>query len=174
LCGCLAAAQGHAFVFIEADDPPDEQRFTLAHELAHFLRDVWRPRRRVERILGPARVDVYDARRPATPEERLAAALEEVDLAVRVHLLPRDAEGRPATEAGAEAEDAADVPAIELLAPAVHLAQAGAAAWPARELIERLTSAYGLPRREAERYVERLRPPAPRPDEWLQALRASL
>jgi IrrE N-terminal-like domain len=172
LCGCLVATRGQAFLFVDAGDSADEQRFSLAHELAHFLRDVWRPRERVVRVLGAAAAEVCDDRRGATREERVSAALEGVDLGIQVHLLPRDADGRPATDAIADAEDCADLLAFELLAPAAHLAQSGADALPAGELITRLATEYGLPRREAARYVAWLRPPAPQPDRWLRALRA--
>ena len=174
LHGCLVCMRGEATVFIDSDDARDEQRYTLAHEIAHFLRDVWRPRQRVERLLGPAADDVCDGVRAQTPEERLAAVLDGVPLALHVHLLPRDADGEPATVAIADAEDAADVLALELLAPAAHLAQAGADGWTTDALIDRLTRVYGLPCREAVRYAARLRPSPRRPNGWVQALRASV
>jgi hypothetical protein len=126
----------------------------------------------VVRVLGAAATEVCDERRGATHEERVSAAIEGVDLQFRVHLLPRDTDGRPATAAIADAEDCADLLAFELLAPAAHLTQSGADALPAGELIARLTTEYGLPTREAARYVAWLRPPAPQPDRWLRALRA--
>jgi hypothetical protein len=174
LCGCLAAARGNAVVFVDANDATDEQRYTLAHELAHFLRDVWRPRQRVERILGTTGTAVYDGDRVATPEERIAAAIEGVDLGIHVHLLPRDAAGRPATAVIADHEDCADILAFELLAPASHLTQAGADDWPTAELLDRLTHDYGLPRVEAARYAAWLRASRPKQSLWLQALRASM
>jgi Zn-dependent peptidase ImmA (M78 family) len=172
LCGFLAANRGSAILFVDANDAPDEQRYSLAHELAHFLRDVWRPRQRIGRVLGEAGKSVSDGCRPASQDERLAAALEGIDLAVHVHLLPRDADGRPATAVIADAEESADVLAFELLAPATHLA-GRAVSWSTKELVNHLCIDYGMPRREAARYAERLRPPAPRPDAWLEALRAS-
>jgi hypothetical protein len=171
LCGCMVAARGSAFVFVDAEDAADEQRYTLAHELAHYLRDVWRPRERVERLLGPAGTEVWDGERMPTQEERLAAAIEGVDLAVRVQFLTRDGEGRPATASIAMAEESADVLAFELLAPAARLAADGEARWMKEELIERLRGEYGLPRREAMRYAERLRPVPRRVEGWVTALR---
>jgi hypothetical protein len=172
LCGCFAASAGAALVLIDADDPPDEQRYTLAHETAHFLRDVWQPRRRAAAAAGQGVLDVVDGRRAASTDERLAAALHGIPLQPYVHLLPRDAAGEPATPAGAAAEDAADVLALELPAPAVHLAEAGAADWTTQELMARLVEHYGLPRRQAEHYAARLRPAPARPARWLQGLRA--
>jgi hypothetical protein len=174
LCGCLAAARGSAFIFVDGDDVADEQRYTLAHELAHFIRDVWQPRQRVERMLGKVGTEVCDGDRAATQDERIAATLEGLGLSVQVHLLPRDAAGRPSTAAIADHEECADVLAFELLAPVAHLAQAGALGWSDSELLHRLVSVYGLPPRDAARYVDRLRPRARRPDGWLQALQKSV
>ncbi|MER3439575.1 MAG: hypothetical protein C4346_19370, partial [Chloroflexota bacterium] len=46
LRGCLVAAGGHGVIFIEGADPDDERRFTLAHEVAHFLLHYQHPRER--------------------------------------------------------------------------------------------------------------------------------
>ena len=72
---------------IDAADPEDEQRFTLAHELAHFLRDYWRPRQMAQQRLGAEAVAILDGKRPPTPQERLAALLREVPLGFHVHLI---------------------------------------------------------------------------------------
>ena len=44
LRACLVCRRGAGFVFLDGGDDEAEQRFSLAHELAHFLRDYWRPR----------------------------------------------------------------------------------------------------------------------------------
>src|SRR5947209_7799628 len=46
LRACLVAFRGHGLIFLDGGDPLDEQRFSLAHELAHFLRDYQQPRAR--------------------------------------------------------------------------------------------------------------------------------
>jgi IrrE N-terminal-like domain len=169
LCGCLAAC---GVIFLDADDPLDEQRFTLAHELAHFLRDFRRPRERLIRVVGAEAVEVADGRREATVSERIAAALERVEWTVRLHLLPRDVDGRPATAAIADAEASADRLAFELLAPVAHLVACGAAEWSDAELAGHLARDCGLPPRQATRYVEMLRPRPVEVDDWLSDLRA--
>ena len=87
-----------------------------------------------------------------------------------MHLLPRDSTGQP-TSAIADVEDSADRLAFELLAPAGHLAEQGAANWSDDELAERLVEDYGLPAREATQYSALLRPSEPQVDDWIAALR---
>lgn len=117
LCGCLVAHRGHGFVFVCGADEPEEQRFTLAHEVAHFLVDYLWPRRQVIHALGDAITDVLDGLRPATPAERAAAILSHVHVGAHLHLLPRrDTEGNPDVLI-AQAENRADQLALELVAP---------------------------------------------------------
>jgi hypothetical protein len=75
LRGCLLARRGQAFLLLDPRDPPDERRVTVAHELGHFLLEVWWPRRAVQRALGPAALAVLDGERAPTLTERLDAAL---------------------------------------------------------------------------------------------------
>lgn len=118
LRACLFTRCGTGFIFLDAADPADEQRFSLAHEVAHFLRDCDAPRRAVARRLGPAALEVLDGTRVPTERERVHAVLRDVSVTPHVHLLRRDETGRPDSPAEREAESAADRLAFELLAPA--------------------------------------------------------
>src|SRR5207249_2815090 len=89
LMGCLVANRGHGIVFACGGDPPDEQRLTVAHEAAHFLRHYLMPREQVLRALGGTIAPVLDGERDATPEERIAGLLSGVRVGAHVHLLPR-------------------------------------------------------------------------------------
>src|SRR4051794_17266865 len=60
LRACLVARAGHGLVFLDGADAEDDQRFSLAHELAHFLRHYWQPRQRACRHLGEAIAEVLD------------------------------------------------------------------------------------------------------------------
>jgi hypothetical protein len=66
LQGCLAAGRGWGYVFMDGADPEDEQRPSLAHELAHFLRHYWQPRRAACHTFGNQIMEVLDGprRRP--------------------------------------------------------------------------------------------------------------
>jgi hypothetical protein len=169
---CLVARADCGFVFLDAADDPAEQRFSLAHELGHYLRDYWWPRRRAERRLGPGALAVVDGRRPPRPEERLHALLRGAALTLAAHLLARGPGGAVAPEVAA-AERAADRLACELLAPEAEVESRlgpGATAAGAAAL---LRAAFGLPAAEAERYATELIPPPPAPGPLLARLRAA-
>src|SRR3989344_4398370 len=60
LRACLIARFGYGIVLIDATDPEDEQRFSLAHELAHFILDYLKPRQTALAALGGDVLDVLD------------------------------------------------------------------------------------------------------------------
>jgi hypothetical protein len=154
LRAALYCWKGSGFLFLDAADPPDERRFSLAHELAHYLRDYDAFRRRVTRALGASGLAVLDGRR-ATTDERLHAALRGLTLAPHVHLMGRDPGGRPRGDAERDAEDRADRLAFELLAPAERFGTESDG--PA--VAERLIAAFGLPPLAARQYTSILSPP---------------
>jgi hypothetical protein len=151
LHGVLLACRGQGFAFIEANDDPAERRFTLAHELAHFLRDYLQPRWRAERLLGPSVLEVLDGDRPASLTERLHAVLRQVPIGHHTHLLSRDA-----GVAQTRAEQEADLLACELLAPAAVVLARPAA--NVGVVIGRLIKQFGLPQKQAVRHARRLLP----------------
>lgn len=120
LHGCLLADKGQGTIFFDANDSEAEQRFTLAHELAHFLLDYLLPRRRTLAVLGQSILPVLDGERAPTFEERLHAVLSAAPLGVMSHVMERPDEGLP-TNTVLTIEDRADHLALELLAPARSL-----------------------------------------------------
>jgi IrrE N-terminal-like domain len=113
LYGCLVAHRGHGFIFVSDTESPEEQRLTIAHEVAHFLADYLLPRQQVMQALGPQMAEVLDGLRPPTPAERAAAILSHIRLGAYVHLLPR-----PGIDAGNDMRVVhADCLALELVAP---------------------------------------------------------
>jgi len=172
LRGCVTADGGHGIIFLDAADPEDEQRFSLAHELAHFLRDYWRPRQLALERLGAQALDVLDGKRSATPSERLGALLGGVKLGFHMHLMDRDAQRRPVDCESSDAERCADRLGCELLAPAEHVAAHSGASL--KSLVELLCGYYGLPKLEANRYASQLWGEAMPAEGWLVSLRRSL
>lgn len=163
LCACLFARGGCGFIFLDAGDDDAEQRFSLAHELAHFLRHYRQLRRRAAVRFGPGILDVFDGKRSPTPTERLHALLCNVPVGEHVHLLARDERRRIASQAIASAELDADLLGCELLAPAeTVLQQTRRRTTPASRLeAERqLSTTFGLPLAMARWYANRLYPPS--------------
>jgi hypothetical protein len=120
LHGCLVALAGTAIVFIDTDDDEAEARFTLAHEIAHFILDHLLPRLRVLKLFGDRIRPVLDGERVPTPEEMVSAVLERVDLGLHVHLMGRGPDGAVCAWDVEDREQRADRFALELLAPAQY------------------------------------------------------
>jgi hypothetical protein len=157
LRACLVARKGHGVALIDGSDGDDEQRFSIAHELAHFLRDYGGLRQLILKRLGADALQVVDGERPPTAQERFHALLRNVPLGFHLHLMERDNDGKPLTSSIARAEDDADRLAYELLAPAENVL-----AEPPRSkqlLIRRLRESYGLPGLQAARYAGLLMSP---------------
>ena len=162
LRACLFARDGCVFIFLDAADNAVEQRFSLAHEVGHFLRHYHEPRRRAVAKFGPAILDVFDGKRPLTQSERLQTLLRNVRVGEHVHLLARDEGRRFASAAIAAAEEDADLLGCELLTPAqVVLEQTRQPTVRAsRHEAERLLqTTFGLPTSMAVWYANRLYPP---------------
>jgi hypothetical protein len=170
LRACLVARSGHGFIFIDGTDPEEEQRFSLAHELAHFLRDYWQPRRLARQRLGEVVLEVFDGKRGPTAQERLQALVAQVPIGFHVHLLSRQGE-EPADSTVAKAEEEADQLAYELLAPAAAVrVRAAHAGMDQPALVEVLQKDFGLPPAPAKAYAGLLSPAGPPTDPLLLRL----
>lgn len=156
LRACVVAARGRGIIFIDGSDPLDEQRMSLAHELAHFILDYLLPRRRAIQALGPSIVLVLDGDRPPTHAERLSAVLRDITLGVYHRLWLRGPEGLIRDAGMVAKEDMADALALELLAPRREVAAR------ARSFLKKLQSGpvssllqtdFGLPAAVADAYA---------------------
>lgn len=172
LRGCLVASRGHGVIFVDASDPDDERRFSIAHEIAHFILDYDRPRREVIATLGIKAADVLDGIREPTLEEKFSAVLRGVPLGSFHHLMVRGPRGVVAQHV-LEAEDRADELALELLAPkaeVVRLARKDAQRLDADAIHKVLTDDFGLPDTPARAHAEQLAARSRRPTsvrKWL-------
>lgn len=177
LCGCLLAHADRGIIFLDGSDQEDERRFTLAHELAHYLLDYLAPRQRALQSLGERIRPVLDGVRPPTMEERLYAVMEDAPLGVLSHLMERPS-GGVASTAVLNIETRADQLALELLAPAYLAMQAAVAArtqpYNSRlaHLSAELANQYGLPPAIARYYAATLlhRSSGPTVKEWLSGM----
>lgn len=160
LHGYLVARGGVGVAFLDDEDPPDEQRFSLAHEIAHFLNDYLHPRAAAFRVHGAGIEEVLDGVRPATPEERLTGILRGFPLGTYLHAGRTSDDGPDSTADAFRIEDRADQLALEILAPlssvtaAVHHRIEGPSTYDlSRRAMESiLCERYGLPPMIAEIY----------------------
>ncbi|PWS34389.1 hypothetical protein DFH01_25575 [Falsiroseomonas bella] len=152
LRGCLIADAGKALILVDRDDPVDEQRMTIAHEVAHLLLHYLKPREEAVTAFGPRILAVLDRTRPATPGEKLSAALRNVPIEPFRHAMDRGHTGHAGVISAME--DEADDLAVELLAPWRELrAMRGGGPGPLRErfglpapVAARLAGVIGRPR----------------------------
>lgn len=162
LHGCLLAGRGKGTIFVDASDADDEQRFTLAHELAHFLLDYQLPRQRALDALGASILPVLDGERTPTLEERVHAVMSNVPLGPMSHVLERPESGLP-TNLVIDIENRADRLALELLAPAQSLSALMRQAKTSQGfdtrlafLTQTLVTQYGLPGAIASLYARHI------------------
>ncbi len=167
----LFATDGDGFILLDGTDSPEEQRYSLAHETAHFLVEYQQPRARVVAALGRDVVDVLDGRRRATHAEAIDGVLAGVDVGPHLHAMARGVDGIDAGEI-AESEQRADALALELLAPRDLATDLLCALGTSRDLVaaaEQCSMAFGLPRDISMRYVRKLRAeldPTPSYTDW--------
>jgi hypothetical protein len=157
-------------IFIDSDDSPEQQTFTLAHEVGHFLRHCWEPRRKLAASIGPRIDEVLDGQRTSTSGERLAALIQGLDLRPMGHLLERDPWGRPSREI-LLAESEADRLAFELLAPHQEVVTRLGPATQNREAIAALlVSNFRLPLEQSRGYTRILSESMAQHEPWLLRL----
>ena len=162
LRGCLVAYGGKGCVVLDGTDPANEQRFSLAHEVAHFLVEYLQPRHQALAALGEGLLSVLDGERSPSVEERVHGVLAAVPIGVHVHMMDRRAaeDGASTVE---EAESGADRLALELLAPRRdvrrRLLGSGPHAGEAEEIevaVRLLSQEFGLPVSVAASYARQI------------------
>lgn len=139
LRGCVLAVGGAGWILIDEDDPDDQRRFSLAHELAHFLRH---------------HLAVRDY--SGDPGRRLRGVLRGVRSLHYLHLMGRG-DGFLSPEVR-EAEEEADWLAVELLAPEEELSPRLRSDATREEIADVLCEAFGLPECAASAHAARLVP----------------
>lgn len=150
--GFTVAQSGVAVLFLNSTDPADEQRFTLAHEVAHFVLDHHQPRLRAEKAWGERILPVLNGDKEPSLSEQFFSVFERVPYSVQTNFMDRNGEGKPRTGQVMESEQRADRLAFELLAPRQELLPL--LNHGGREALEAsLVSRFGLPEKEARTYA---------------------
>lgn len=114
LRACLAADSGVGFILLDSSDTEEEQRLSLAHELAHFLLHYLAPREQALNRLGSSFVAVLDRSREPTKAELFSSALRDVPIEPYRHSMARTG---IATHVVMTMERDAEDLAVELLVP---------------------------------------------------------
>ncbi|MFB1483688.1 ImmA/IrrE family metallo-endopeptidase [Corallococcus sp. RDP092CA] len=161
LYGCMVARAGAAALFFDSDDSEAEQRFTLAHEVAHYVLDHLLPRARALEFFGEDIRPVLDGERDPELDEYMDSRFSDVPLGLQVHLMDRGARGGADSGSVMEAEQQADRLALELLAPE-EIAREELNKVSVLEGPRRLETRFGLPKSASRTYARMLRqrPPA--------------
>src|SRR5215469_3320511 len=110
--GCMVAHAGSGFIFVDTEDDENERRFTLAHELVHFVGHYMIPREDTIERLGANVAEVLDGIREPTADERISAVFSRCHIGPYKHSMPRTYGSDTAV-----LEDEADLGALHVLAP---------------------------------------------------------
>jgi hypothetical protein len=169
--GCLVCYGGKGFIFCDGTDPVDEIRFTIAHEIAHFLIDYWYPRQKVSKKFGVGILEVFDGTRKPTVTERLYSVFESTRIGVVTNLMDR----QDASEVTWAMEDQADKIGFELLSPAIDVLKTmdfSKTLYSQRFeiLSQRLVGFYGLPVHAAKIYAGGLLRSIGKGSTWTESL----
>lgn len=172
--GCLIAHGGKGFIFCDGSDSAEEIRFTLAHEVGHFLADYLFPRQKAVRKFGEEILNVFDGIRPATVTERVHSIFESTKIGVMSDLMDRQV----GSELTLSIEDKADKIGFALLAPpqeAIKGLEFSQRQYSERVemLSDRLTSVFGLPQNAVKMYAHSLLKSIGKGPSWAEALKIS-
>ncbi|MGD0466825.1 MAG: hypothetical protein ABSA54_00470 [Terriglobales bacterium] len=143
LHGCIFAYAGKGLIIVDGSDATHELRFTIAHEVSHFLLDYHEPRQRAIKKLGVSITTVLDGLRAATTEERVDAILAAVTIGMYSHFMHRDSESGTGSIVS-HSESQANGLAIELLAPEENLWRALPRDLGERPFSKRVASVSGI------------------------------
>lgn len=117
LHGFILIYSGTGFIFINGTDSEEERRYTIAHEVSHFILDYKIPRDKAIDKLGIPISDVLDGLREPSIQERVDGVINGVSVQLFTHILEKDGDGSFLSIKVFNAENNADSLALELLAP---------------------------------------------------------
>ena len=174
--GCIVAYGGQGLIFVDGTDPDDERRFTIAHEVGHFIVDYLLVREAALSKFGQKIIEVLDGLRLPSVTERVHALLVGTSLGVYTDLIERDDASALARSDVWEIEDRADRIALALLAPPEEVLSGtdmSASNFEQREVAITgvLAERFGLPNSVAVPYSRVLLESVGRGPSWTETLR---
>ena len=90
LCGLLFVHRGQGIVFIDGTLPPNEQCYTLAHEIGHYLVEFEYSQKQAKQFIGDSISEVFDGIRKPTVEEHLTGIITQTSVSPYIHFLERE------------------------------------------------------------------------------------
>ncbi|ASS49912.1 MAG: hypothetical protein A3D31_10055 [Candidatus Fluviicola riflensis] len=117
LHGVIMIREGFGFIFVNADDGTIQQRFTIAHEVSHFLLDYQMPREQAMLAIGTEIEDVLNGKAEATRFQQVKALIKGISIQPYTHLIEKSGDGSFLNWMNYTSENEADYLALELLAP---------------------------------------------------------
>lgn len=174
--GCLIAYGGAGIIFLDGTDSTNEQRVTIAHEIAHFMVDYRMPRTNAIQKIGAGVVEVLDGKRAPSLQERVHGILNDAPIGTFYNLIERDPRGN-AVEAGVwKIERRADRIALALLAPPSEIlthVNLNAPHFEMRQVqtVQVLQEIFGLPENFARAYASNLLDAMGKGPSWVEHFR---
>lgn len=163
LHGALIIKGPSIFMFVEASEDEVQQRFTVAHEVSHFLLDYHLPKERAILALGKEIEDVLNGNLPPSNIQRTLSAIKGVDIAPYSFLIEKTGNGSFENWSNFNAENEADYLALELLAPRARVISETISSTKrlaysqfTRKSKEILIEKYRIPVRIADQYASEL------------------
>lgn len=163
LHGFVLIRNGSGFMFINGTDSEEERKYTIAHETSHFILDYKIPRDRVIEKLGKEVGAVLDGVRAPTVNEQVNSLIKEISLDAFTHLFEKEGDGSFESFKVFNAENNADLLALELLAPHSEVIKTtqngrGKISFDVfdQQCFDLLVSSYKLPHSIARQYSKRL------------------
>jgi Zn-dependent peptidase ImmA (M78 family) len=117
LHGFISVHKNFGFIFLNGSDTENERRYTVAHEVSHYLVDYRIPRNKAIDTYGEKIIEVLDGYREPTIDERVQSVLGAISIKPYTHVLEVSAGGRFERYGNWLIEKDADALALELLAP---------------------------------------------------------
>jgi hypothetical protein len=124
--GFIVSERGTGLIFVNSDDSPLERRFTVAHEVGHFIMDHLLPRQLAVSKLGRRAEEVLNSDSVADNPLLVEALVRSVDIVRRPFSIEKEGDGSFRSWQNYNAENGADGLALELLAPAAEVVLAAA------------------------------------------------
>lgn len=117
LFGLLFVNKGKGFIFIDGSVSSQEQLFTLAHEVSHYILDYEQHKLQLVRTLGDDGIEILNSSREPYHHEYFKGIISGVDVKPYIHLIEKETSDTWEKMGIGKVENSADLFAMELLAP---------------------------------------------------------